>query len=396
MVTFFCLKRENSSFYQTKIYPEGHRARNAMKHTRRTILIATILGISLLAVVLYIVGPRAVLSRMAALGLWGALAFIINAGLIFVCTTLGWSVLLRAYGVKCPLRSVFGAMAAAHTVSYLTPSLYFGGEPVRAALVSRGFSSQSHAVVATIAIERLLAMTSSVAVIFVGSIVGLQSDISVSLRWVLFACATIAVIITLLLIVGVIRERRWLSGAFRYIQRFFSQREWMQRTDDALIRVETEIHTALTNHLRGTATAALFLIAATLLNAALPFVFLYFAYGRILTLGEISLFFALHTLFGSLFWITPGGIGVAEGFFAGIFHIMGLPADGAVAFSFTLRLVAVLIITNGLAYIAHRGMSWFGTLRYKRKALQARWKKGEKVKGQKEGRIDETDLRAGR
>ncbi|MCI2424593.1 flippase-like domain-containing protein [Candidatus Acetothermia bacterium] len=365
-----------------------------MKHTRRTILIATILGISLLAVILHIAGPRAILLRMAALGLWGALVFIINAGLIFLCTTLGWTVLLRAYGVQCRIRSVFGAMAAGHMVSYLTPSLYFGGEPVRAALMSRGFSSQSHVIVATIVVERLLAMTSSVVIIFIGSIVGLQSDMSFFLRWMLFAVATLAVLITFFLIVGVISKRRGLSATFRYIQRFLPPREWKQKAVDALTRVESEIHNAFTNYLRGTAMAALFLAAATLLTAALPFVFVYFTYGRILSLGEIALFFALHMLFGALFWITPAGIGMAEGFFTGIFNILGIPADGAVAFSFALRLIDVVIITNGLAYIAHRGMNWLDILWRKSRAVQASWKKDERVKGQTQGRSNETDLHA--
>ncbi len=363
-----------------------------MKHTRKTILIFTILGISLLAAVLYIVGPRAILSSIAALGLWGALVFLIQSGLIFICTTLGWYVLLRAYGGKCPLRSVFGAMAASHTVSYLTPFLYVGGEPVRAALVARWFSAQSHVVIATIAIERLLVMTSSGVIIFIGSVVGLQSDMPFALRWILFACAAIVLLATLLLIVGIIKEQRGLSVTFRYIQRFLPQREWIQRMDDALVRVETEIHHALTNHLRGTVIAAFLCTAAVLLSAMLPFVFLYFAYGRILSLGEISLFFALHTLFGAIFWITPGGIGIAEAFFVGIFHLMGLPPEGAVAFSFALHFFAVIIITNGFAYIAHRGMSWLGIVWHKRKKLHPSWKKSERIKDQHERRTGTTDL----
>jgi len=87
-----------------------------------------------------------------------------------------------------------------------------------------------------------------------------------------------------------------------------------------------------------------------------PFVFLGFTYGRLLSIGELLLFFALSTVFSLFSCLTPGGIGVMEGAYAAVFGIMGLPIDGAIAFSLLQKLSSLCIIGVGIIYLSHRGV----------------------------------------
>lgn len=63
---------------------------------------------------------------------------------------------------------------------------------------------------------------------------------------------------------------------------------------------------------------------------------------------------------GLFSWFTPGGIGIMEGAYAAVFGIMGLPIDGAVAFSLLQKLSSLCIVGVGIVYLSHRGVDWFG------------------------------------
>lgn len=54
------------------------------------------------------------------------------------------------------------------------------------------------------------------------------------------------------------------------------------------------------------------------------------------------------------------GIGIMEGAYAAVFGIMGLPIDGAVAFSLLQKLSSLCIVGVGIVYLSHRGVDWFG------------------------------------
>ncbi|MCK4598684.1 hypothetical protein KAU37_02470 [Candidatus Bipolaricaulota bacterium] len=54
------------------------------------------------------------------------------------------------------------------------------------------------------------------------------------------------------------------------------------------------------------------------------------------------------------------GIGIMEGAYAAVFGIMGLPIDGAVAFSLIQRAASLSIISVGIFYLSRCSEDWFG------------------------------------
>ena len=113
-------------------------------------------GLILLGIVLYYVGWRSILAQIHALGAVGIIAVIGNVLLTAVTWVISWWIILISYGIKLPLRRIVGARLSGFAVSYVTPTLYFGGEPVRALMVAGQTSAPTTRVFATVLVDRFL------------------------------------------------------------------------------------------------------------------------------------------------------------------------------------------------------------------------------------------------
>ena len=328
---------------------------------RGVFLISTLFGIALLIVMVWIARPTAVLTRIDALGVGGIGTFLITILLGFSFEVKGWRTLLRSYGVERSFWQTFGMMAGAYTVTYLTPSFHLGGEPVRAFSASDGFTRRSHEVVATILIERLIYLIIIATLLLAGGSIGLrESTIPVVIQQGVLAIAGAALVGGGILLVGMSRRATWASRSVAFVLRHLPPWAWVKRVQHGLAQVEGEVNEALVGHRRATLNAALLLTLSVGFNVLAPLVFFSFAYGRILSIGQLLLFFTLSTVFTLFSWLTPGGIGIMEGAYAAVFSIMGLPIDGAIAFSLLQKLSSLCIVGVGIIDLSHRGVDWFG------------------------------------
>ncbi|MEA3356127.1 MAG: lysylphosphatidylglycerol synthase transmembrane domain-containing protein [Candidatus Bipolaricaulota bacterium] len=328
---------------------------------RGLFLISTIVGIGLLIAMVWIARPMAVLARINALGIGGITTFLLTILLGFSFGVEGWRTLLRSYGVDGSFWRTFRVMAGAYVVTYLTPSFHLGGEPVRAFSASDGFTRRTHEVIATILIERLFYLIIIATLLLAGGSIGLrESTIPVIIQQGVLALAGVTLVGGGILVVGIFRQATWASRSVTFIIRHLPRWRWVKRVEEALDRVEGEVNAALVGHRRASLKAAGLLTLSVGLNVLAPLVFFSFAYGRLLSIGELLLFFALSTVFSLFSWLTPGGIGIMEGAYAAVFSIMGLPIDGAVAFSLLQKLSSFCIVGVGIIDLSHRGADWFG------------------------------------
>lgn len=150
------------------------------------------------------------------------------------------------------------------------------------------------------------------------------------------------------------------SRCLAFVRRFLPRWAFLEWGNLTLFKIEGDLRKALSGRRGAVANAAGFITLSVWLNALAPFIFFAFAYGRILSLEELALFFALSTMFSLFSWLTPGAVGIAEGAYAGIFGIMGLPIDGALAFALAQRAASLPIVALGLLYLGRRGVDGFG------------------------------------
>jgi len=328
---------------------------------RRVFFISTIVGIGLLIAMVWIARPMAVLARINALGVGGIVTFLLTIILGFSFGVEGWRTLLRSYGVKRSFRQTFGMMAGAYAVTYLMPSFHLGGEPVRAFSASDGFTRRSHGVIATILVERLLYLIIIATLLLAGGSIGLrESTIPVVIQQGVLAIAGAALVGGGIVLVGIARQATWASRSVAFVLRHLPRWRWVKRVEAALNRVEGEVNEALVSHRRAVSSATLLFTLSVGMNLLAPLVFFSLAYGSFLSVGQLLLFFALSTGFSLFSWLTPGGVGIMEGAYAGIFSIMGLPIDGAIAFSLLQKLSSLCIVGVGIIHLSQHGIGWLG------------------------------------
>jgi uncharacterized protein (TIRG00374 family) len=334
------------------------------KTTWRYVL-SIVIGLGLLGGVLYYVGWRRIFAEMRALGVPGITGIVGSVLLAMAAWTLSWWIILRSYGIRLPLPQVIGARLSGYAISYLTPTLYFGGEPVRALMVAGKTDAPTTRIFATVFLERFLGGLSMIVFILIGSFFAISSP---ALPWPEKRLLIGGVgFITFWILVGLVNfawNLKWISRAIRLLGVLL--RRWRGALGRAEIKVsetEDEIHLAFTKHWQGTLLALLVQLVATFFVYMRPQVFFYFSSGQLFTFPQLSLLFTLTVILLSFFlWITPGGIGTGEAAIIGIFHLVApsVSNHGAVAFSLMYKFAESILVAIGLYYLAQRGIARIG------------------------------------
>ena len=326
------------------------------------IILSIAIGVSILATVLYFVGWRNMFAEMHALGALGILSVLGNVLMSMTFWVLCWWVILRSYGIRLPLRSIIGARLAGYAVSYLTPTLYFGGEPVRALLVVGKSDAPATRIFATIVVERFLGGLSMIVFILMGSFYALSSpQIPWSERRLL---ASVIGFVTFWILLGLVNfagNFKWVSRIIRLIGKLFSRWETkLERAANKVSETEDEIHNAFTKHWRGTLVAFLLQTVATFFVYMRPQFFLLFSTGLHLTFPQLSLIFTFTIMLSFFLWITPGGLGTAEAALVGVFALVipSVTSAGVVAYSLIFKFAESILVAVGMVYLAKRGVQY--------------------------------------
>ncbi len=329
-----------------------------MLKQRLTYVFSVVIGLALFGIVLYYVGWRSILAQLYALGFTGIIAVIGTVLLAMIAWIASWSVILRSYGIRVPLRYIIGARLSGYAVSYLTPSLYFGGEPIRAMMVIDHTPAPSTRIFATIVVERFLGGLSLILFVIVGGFYTLiTSQVgAIEQRAVLIGVA----FITFWIIVGLMNfagNFKWISRLIRLLKHHFHRwQRGIERAADKVSETEDEIHDAFTQHWKGTLLAFLIQLIANLIIYMRPQVFFYFSSGTTFSLAQLSLLFTLNIMLSFFLWITPGGLGTGEAALIGIFRLVGVSKEGAVAFSLAFKIVELILVVIGLFFLFHKGL----------------------------------------
>jgi hypothetical protein len=92
------------------------------------------LGVALLILLVWKIGPRALWRDLAFLG-WGLIPFILLEGMVNVFHTLGWRYCLSESHRSLPFARLFAIRLAGGSINYFTPTATLGGEVVKGTLL---------------------------------------------------------------------------------------------------------------------------------------------------------------------------------------------------------------------------------------------------------------------
>jgi len=319
-------------------------------------------GLGLLGGVLYWVGWRGVVAAIHALGTAGMLGVVGAVMLAMAAWILSWWIILRGYGIHLRLATVTAARLGGYAISYLTPTLYFGGEPVRAMMVVGRTAAPTTRIFATIIVERFLGGLSLLVFVLIGTFYAILSP-SVDL---LNRRAVIGgvLFVTFWIVVGLIDfagNFKWISRSIRMLRHLLPRfQRGLIRAAKRVSETEDEISFAFTQHWKSTLLAFAVQLLATFFAYMRPQVFFFFSAGRTFGFPQLSLLFTFNLLLSFLLWITPGGVGTGEAALIGVFTLVNVGKEEAVAFSLVFKFFELILVAVGLTCLVRRGLGRIG------------------------------------
>jgi uncharacterized protein (TIRG00374 family) len=316
-----------------------------------------VLGLGLFAGLIYLSGPGLVFRELVAVGWLGFLMVVGNVVLSFFVWSLSWFVLLHAAGVQVRWQHVLSPMLAASSVTYLTPSAYLGGEPVRVYWLAKSTGAPLPTITATVMVERLLAGISLLAFASIGGFFALFSPtISLADKGAVALGLGLMAVFLSLGVFSFARNRQWLSRFLRALSRIFRWRGILARLAQSASDMENQIYRVFADRLGHAALALLLQLVMVFLTYIRPQLFFYFTKQALFTFAQLSLFFTLNVFVNSFLWITPGGLGLTDGGRAGIFQLLGIPISSAIAYNVLFRFVELIQVGWGLFLLFRQGL----------------------------------------
>ncbi|HVP18434.1 MAG TPA: lysylphosphatidylglycerol synthase domain-containing protein, partial [Spirochaetia bacterium] len=138
---------------------------------------------------------------------------------ILVIQTFQWGLILREAGIHRGFWWTFCARVSGFALTYLTPSMYFGGEPVRASLYKGPFMSYQ-TVYATIALDKYIELATKIPCIVTGfSLLVYFAHTGTALIFVSGTILLVLIGIFLFLIVKLFSSRTFIVTFFKRLLR---------------------------------------------------------------------------------------------------------------------------------------------------------------------------------
>ncbi len=319
------------------------------------IFISTGIGVVLFFLVFYLFNVTEVFSHLIEIGPLGIGVFLVNVFLIMLVGGLSWQIILRAYGHHLPFRDVLIIKIIGFAVSYLTPSMYVGGEPVRVYLMGKKHGVPMTRIGATVVVDKFLELGAVLFYVFLGTIYTLiYYTLPLQLFILLVAVNVLFLAVATLLLVSFIFKTKPFSTIINLFNRFRFLRKSIKSVTPFILKLEMEVSFAFGKHKKST-------LQAFFLNLIIGgFVFikpaLFFYFLRIVfSLSQLSLIYALtHLLLALQF--TPGALGIFEWGEVGIFSLIGIQLEKTLAYTLMVRIADLLIVLIAAIAGLHMGV----------------------------------------
>lgn len=285
-------------------------------------------------------------------------SFLVIAFMIMqlVMQTWSWQILLDgSTGKKIKFWILFQAVLTGWAGNFVTPSMYIGGEPIRAYVLQK-YSGMSFKIsFASVLVHKFIEFATFLIFILIG----------VCMTWLRFAhvlplhveitmlfCVIGLVIIWIGLAISMFRRYRILSKVISILIRCKIGVKFLQRHLNTIFELEDSIFGSLQQYKKATLLSFLVMLIFDIFIFIRPLAF--FGW-NILDFGSLAFIFLATQLILSL-QFTPGGIGCLEGGLVAIFAILHISAPQALAYALLCRIGDILIVAAGFALISYLGI----------------------------------------
>jgi uncharacterized protein (TIRG00374 family) len=335
-----------------------------MKDSIRRLAFVTLflLGLAGAVAIPFIVGIDESLAALEQAGFLCAVVYVLNSSLAYLIPATSWWLLLRAEKLPVTLLDCVRASLMGFPVSLIMPSMYLGGEPVKAIFVASHCNVPMSTVAGTMmaakfqeTIGLLLFMLISVC----GLIVGGQS---IERETTLFIAAVVGGLVILLVLTMVAYAK-----GYKPVSRCVGVLGWFKvgarrqvRFRRRVIEFEESAHRSIYLHWKVFLVAQMICLLSGLSIMLRPYLFIVFSpnYQGGLDLSFLFVVFIMTNVV-NLIQITPAGLGTFDAAMVFAFDSVGYSKIDAVAFNVMNRIYDVVLFAVGAWLLVHYGLSRF-------------------------------------
>ncbi|MEK7309387.1 MAG: lysylphosphatidylglycerol synthase transmembrane domain-containing protein [Planctomycetota bacterium] len=313
------------------------------------------IAIVIVVVIFAWVGVDKIIEKFREIGPLGFILYFAVAVAGLMVTVVGWYLILRSHNIKIKFLHAAIGQLIGNAIGFITPSLYLGGEPVKAHYVGTIYGISKTKVFSTAIFGKFQELTCLLLFIYAGTLVMILEAKEVHLpMWMWSTLLTVDIVLGIIVIMTLISIAK-NSPVFSHIAAWIARRGILTKKIEKLIpkiiNIEELIYQAFRHDWKAGMVAFFFNFLSIIAVVIKPVIFFYFLYHQnIFSLTEIAVIFTFSQIL-LVFHVTPGAIGVYEGGQIVIFKIVGIGADDALSYLVICRFVD-LVLTGGGFYLA--------------------------------------------
>jgi len=306
--------------------------------------LATLAGLGLLALVLWLSEPRQTLEMLARLAPWQAAVLIATSFGVSLFTALAWHAILRRYGHRVSVWYLFELTIVAFAAGWAIPSGFVAGIPLAAWFLRRRRVPFSKGM-ASFGISRFLELTAYAGILPVAllSAVGSRGTVRAGAAAMLGAM--------LLAYLDLFLDWRLARRLLHRVGRVSSR---LRHPVQAAVAFCADVAYFFDGPIGYVLLAAAFSFAAigmALARALLASAFLDLG----LSTPEVVVMFAITVLLMAVPFL-PGAIGAFEGGIAAAFEMIGRSKADGMAYALSVHAAELVVVAAGFALFGHLGV----------------------------------------
>jgi len=268
--------------------------------------------------------------------------FLVFFSLTFVLVSLKWFILIKKLGGKVSFFQALKYNAMGFLISFITPTLMVGGEPLKVYMMKRNHNFSYEKSVASLIGEAVIAFPIEIfCVLVISSLVFLFANIGANIKIIYFTFSLSLLFLVAILFISIYKEKKLISNFLKLIYSF-TQHSFVWKLHMKAYSSE-ELYIKLLRR-KKVFYSMVFYSFLVVLSRIFAFIFGFLAITKSLNLSLTFLSYVAFS-FTSLLPV-PGSLGVQE-----IGQILLTRENASVVFSILLRFAYLCLLGVGLFFI---------------------------------------------
>jgi uncharacterized protein (TIRG00374 family) len=316
-----------------------------------------IIAVIILTLIVTYHGADKIINKISIVGLKGFFAYFFLSLIVLFTTVIGWHLILHSHEIRTSFLHTTTGQLIGYAISLITPSMYIGGEPLKAHYIGSLYNTSKTKVFSTAVFAKFQESASLLLFIYAGTLVMIieaqEIELPAGVWTVLLVTDIILGVVFILAMRSIIRNSPIFSHIMAWLARKGILTKLMEKIIPGIIKTEDLVSRAFRHNWKAGIIAFIFNFLSIALVVMRPVIFFYFLYQKnIFSLTEIAVMFTLSQIL-LVFQFTPGCIGIFEGGQIGIFAIIGIDAVDALSYLFIYRFVDLLLVGAGIYMAIH-------------------------------------------